>query len=373
VHKLLERQLKKCFGSEAPADPRFARFLDAVDAAYQTSDMDRAMLERSIELASTEMHEQNLSLSRDLTEIKRLEVELRKAERLRAVGQLAAGIAHEINTPIQFLGDSVHFLKSAFADLLKVVERGRELCAALDSGQDCADALRGVHEVAEDVELQFVLTEVPHAFEQTTEGIRRVAQIVAAMKAFGHPDAAEKVLADVNRCIDTTLTVARNELKYVADVELALEPLPEVWCFPGELNQVLLNLLVNAAHAVAARWGEQQKRGHVWVSSARVGDDVVIAIKDDGSGIDEALRSRIFEPFFTTKAVGKGTGQGLPIARSIVQKHGGTLSFESRLGEGSCFTIRIPIAAEGAAGAAIEGEGPLSRAPSPTSGAATLR
>ncbi|HEY5961512.1 MAG TPA: ATP-binding protein [Polyangiaceae bacterium] len=343
MHKLLERQVRKHFGNALPDDQKLSSFLSVVDAAYQAGDSDRALLERSIELASSELFERNAQLERDLEAIKRLELELFQAEKLRAVGQLAAGIAHELNTPIQYVGDSVHFLKGAFVDLSKLGESVRMLFEGLAKGVAVGELLDALQVSASDVDLEYLLGELPKAFEHTIEGIRRVAQIVAAMKDFGRVDHGDKVLTDLARCIESTLTVAHNELKYVADVEVDLAPVPPVFCRAGELNQVLLNLLVNAAHAIADRFREQAQRGSIRIRTWQESESVVLSVSDNGCGIPEALKTRVFEPFFTTKPVGKGTGQGLAIARSIIEKQGGTLSFESQVEEGTTFYVRLQL------------------------------
>jgi len=196
LHKLLERQLRKHYGAAQPQTPEFGSLVAAVDAAYRESDASRARLERSIELTSEELVARNAQLQLDIEAIKRLEVELRQAEKLRAVGQLAAGVAHEINTPIQYIGDSVQFVKEAFQGLLQLAER---LQASND--QTAAATLAELRASAVDLDLTFLLEEVPQALEQTADGVRRVAGIVSAMKDFGRADSREKTLTDVNRCL----------------------------------------------------------------------------------------------------------------------------------------------------------------------------
>ena len=245
------------------------------------------------------------------------------------------GVAHEINTPIQFVGDSVHFLREAFAELQGHLERYRA------AAETAAVARRGGRAEAE-ADLEFLTAEIPESLERALEGIERVAEIVRAMKEFAHPQRAEQAAADLNRAIDSTLTVARNEWKYVADVVTDLGELPPVVCHLGELNQVILNLVVNAAHAIADAGAG---RGVIRVATRAAGEWVEITVSDTGAGIPEAIRDRIFDPFFTTKEVGRGTGQGLAIARAIVvDKHGGTLDFETEVGRGTTFRIRLPVA-----------------------------
>ncbi len=274
-------------------------------------------------------------LERELGERARMEDELRLAQRLEAVGQLAAGVAHEINTPIQYVGDSVFFLKDAFGDIMQLVQSLREVAPA------------GVgDEKWEEADAEFLVEQVPKALERMFYGVDRVASIVRAMKAFAHPGTDTKEPSNLNEALQTTLTVSRNEYKYVADVETEFADLPLVPCNLGELNQVFLNLVVNAAHAIAAANEGKETRGMIRVKTRLEEPFVVIEISDSGTGIPEEIRPRIFDPFFTTKPVGKGTGQGLPIARSIVLKHQGTLTFDSEMGKGTVFTIRLPLSSE---------------------------
>jgi two-component system, NtrC family, sensor kinase len=326
MHKLLERQLKKL--GMFPAAPELEEFLTMIDAAYTQADQDRERAERSLELASQELLTRNRQLRTDIERRKQLEVELAQAEKLRAVGQLASGIAHELNTPIQYVGDNVRFLEQAFQ---KLAHR-----AYKSSGRTLEPRTRK--------ELDFICANVPGAIEAAREGCRRVTEIVSAMKAFAHPDSREYVPADINRALTCTLAVAQNAVKYVADVDLDLGELPEVECRIGDVNQVLLNLIINAAHAVTERYGVDGPRGRIRLSTQLALDRVVIQVSDDGCGISDANRSRIFEPFFTTKGVGQGTGQGLAISRSIVVKnHRGALTFTSTPGQGTTFIVELPV------------------------------
>jgi signal transduction histidine kinase len=343
VHRLLARQLKKHL--PPGVDPATLHaLLHAVSEAYQSADADRLLLERSIELASHELHERNHQLEDDLRQRRRLELELRQGEKLRAVGQLAAGIAHEINTPVQFVGDSIHFLRQTFADLRRLLDEYSALCAAVEAGEDARALLGAVRQLESEVDLDEFRDDAKLAFERIDEGVSRVTEIVRAMKEFGHTDQREIVQVDLNRGVSNTLIVARNEIKYVADVELDLAELPLVAGNPNELNQVFLILIVNAAHAIAERCGPEPRRGKITIRSVATADDVVISIADDGAGIPADVVHRVFEPFFTTKEVGRGTGQGLPIARSIiVDKHNGSLTFTTEPGVGTTFFVRIPL------------------------------
>lgn len=280
----------------------------------------------------------------DVTERLRMEVELRHGQKLQAVGELAAGIAHEINTPIQFVGNNAEFLQSAIPSLLGLVEKLQEAygCAQSQCSPQLTEQIKRAHEAAD---LNFLRSEIPRALAETMDGVGRVSSIVQALKKFSHVEwGAEKTPADLNDSLASTLSVARNELKYVADVETAFGDLPPVPCHLGDLNQVFLNLLVNAAHAIGDVVGKTGGRGRIRVQTSTENEWAVIAISDTGTGIPVEIRSRIFDPFFTTKGVGKGTGQGLALARAIVvEKHQGTLTFDTALGRGTTFYIRIPL------------------------------
>ena len=286
-----------------------------------------------------------VAVKRDVTKLMALESQLRQAQKLEAVGALAAGIAHEINTPIQFVGDNTHFLAETFDDLLKLMDMAAELAKNQQECSNCPPAFKEFLKAVGSSDLAYFKQEIPRAIEQSLQGIDRVANIVRAMKEFSHPDKREKSAIDINRAIKTTLTVAHNELKYVADVVEELNPdLPTVQGYPSELNQVFLNLMVNAAHAIGEVVQEGKGRGTITVRSALGNGCVIISISDTGIGIKPGVRDRVFEPFFTTKEVGRSTGQGLAIARSVVvEKHGGAIYFESEVGKGTTFYVKLPL------------------------------
>ncbi|HKO30692.1 MAG TPA: ATP-binding protein [Nitrospiraceae bacterium] len=285
-------------------------------------------------------------MGEDITGRLVLEHELAQAQKLESIGQLAAGIAHEINTPIQFVGDNVRFLSDSFADLHAALTRYREILAAAKTGHSLPSELIETCEAElQQADLDFLSDETPKAFAQTVEGIKRVATIVRAMKEFAHPGSHEKAVVDLNKAIESTVIVARNEWKYVADLQTNLDPLlPPVLCLVGEFNQVVLNMIINATHAIADAVKGTGKKGMITISTTRADDSAEIRIADTGGGIPEAIRHKIFDPFFTTKDIGKGTGQGLAIARSVVvDKHGGTIGMESDVGKGTTFIIRLPL------------------------------
>jgi PAS domain S-box-containing protein len=261
-------------------------------------------------------------VAEDITHVKELERQLAQTQKLESIGQLAAGIAHEINTPIQYIGDNGKFLEGAFRDLVKFAE------------------------APDDRVFEYLRDEVPKAIEQLLEGVDHVARIVLAMKEFSHPGPAEKVPVDINRAIESTILVSKNEWKYLADLTTDFDPeLPSVPCLAGEFNQVILNLIVNAAHAISDVVKDSGGMGRIRITTLRDGPMAEIRVTDTGCGIPKANQSKIFDPFFTTKPVGKGTGQGLAIAYGvIVQKHGGTIQVESEPGSGTTFIIRLPLA-----------------------------
>ncbi len=279
----------------------------------------------------------------DISDRKRLEVELRHAQKLESVGQLAAGVAHEINTPVQYIGDNVHFLGDVVSDLLELCDAYGLLRESAKNFDQLADAVTDVERAEEAADLEFVTAEAPEAVTRTLSGIERVSTIVRAMKQFSHPGAAQHMPTDLNSLVDTALIVATNEYKYVADVDFKKGSLPEVMCNEGDISQVLLNLVVNAAHAIADRVDHSDERGTISIETASELDGVSLSITDTGTGIPVGIRDRIFDPFFTTKEPGRGTGQGLAISYNvIVDKHQGRLSVESTEGEGSTFRIWLP-------------------------------
>jgi two-component system, NtrC family, sensor kinase len=293
-------------------------------------------------------------VSRDITQRKKadkerqlMEMQLRQAQKLESIGQLAAGIAHEINTPIQFIGDNTCFLQEAFGDLTGLLAQHMKLFEAAKQNLVTPGLVAEVDSAITASDINYLSAEIPRAIERTREGVGRVAKIIHAMKEFSHPGTGEKTAIDLNHAIESTITVARNEWKYVAEMVTNFDSaLPQVPCLAGEFNQVILNLIVNASHAIADVVGDGGNgKGTITVTTRRDGDWAEIRIADTGAGIPEKVRNRIFEPFFTTKPVGKGTGQGLTIARSlVVDKHGGTIAFETEPGKGTTFIVRLPIA-----------------------------
>lgn len=282
----------------------------------------------------------------DITERRSLEEQLRQAQKLEAIGQLAAGIAHEINTPTQYVGDNVTFLKQSWSAISQLARVAQSLEQEYPTGAVPADVAGGLRDCVKRADLDYLLDEIPKAIDQSMEGLQRVAKIVRAMKEFSHPEAEEKTALDINRAIETTITVAHHEWKYVAEVETHFDPqLPLVNCLAGEFNQVILNLLINAAYAVRQVMGNDTgNKGKIVISTRGDQQWVEISIEDSGCGIPEENRSRIFEPFFTTKPVGQGSGQGLALAyATIVRKHGGRIWFETTPGKSTTFFVALPV------------------------------
>lgn len=303
-------------------------------------------LERVVKRRTRELGESHDTLARALENLKQAQSQLLENSKLEAIGQLAAGIAHEINTPIQYVSDNATFLETAFEKVAQVLDETVAFADALDADGLVSTRVSALRGTFQRLKVGWLRAEIPRALAETAEGLRRVSAIVGAMKEFSHPSSGEKETVDLHETINTTITVARHEWKYVAEVETEFDSaLPGVPCHRNELSQALLNLIVNAAHAISAR-GEMQDKGRILVATEQIGHEVEIRVKDDGVGIPSAVATRVYEPFFTTKELGKGTGQGLAMARStIVDKHGGSIRFESMPGVGTCFFIRLPLAA----------------------------
>jgi len=316
-----------------------------VSLAAMNRELEGIVRERTESLEAT-----NRKLVQEIADRERIEVELRLAQKLEAVGQLAAGVAHEINTPVQFVGDSVEFVRDSMRDLAQLVGRYRELRALVASGRPAHDLALQIADDEQRADLDYVLANVPPALERSLEGLERVATIVRSMKEFAHPDSTEMIPVDLNQAIRSTLVIARNEYKYVADVETELGELPPVLCHAGDVNQALLNVIVNAAHAIEDVVSGTERRGRITIRTRREGDSAVVTIADTGGGIPAGIRDRVFDPFFTTKEVGRGTGQGLAITRTVVcDRHGGDISFETEPGAGTTFRIRLPLHGDSAA------------------------
>lgn len=301
---------------------------------------DRQRTELSV--AHESIKEAHTDLTAEVQARERAESDLRRAQKLEAVGRLAAGVAHEINTPVQFISDSMTFIQGALADLTPLIRKYQGLRQAALEVPSLRQLSEDLARDEESADLDYALDNIPPALERSLEGLKRVTTIVRSLKEFAHPDQKEMTPVDLNQAIASTLVICKHEYRLVADLETDLQPLPAVTCHPGEVNQVILNIVVNAAHAIEDTVKATGARGVIRVRTAQAMDDVVISITDTGPGIPLEIQDRVFDPFFTTKEVGKGTGQGLAVARSVIEKHGGSLTFASS-GAGTTFLVRLPI------------------------------
>jgi PAS domain S-box-containing protein len=282
---------------------------------------------------------------RNLTEQRIQESKRIHRMKLMAIGELSAGIAHEINTPVQFIGSNISFMGESFQDLLKVLKAYRKLGEVVQKEPYCHALLQEIAEIEESADIDYLEEEIPKAFEQTLHGVKQVTDLVQGLKGFAHSGTeGEKVASDINNIINNALLVSRNVYKYVADLETNLGDIPPVKVYPGDIGQVVINLVINASHSIEEKKGKSTSLGKITINSLLEGNDIVIQVSDTGKGIPEGVRDRIFDPFFTTKEVGRGSGQGLAISHTIInEKHNGEISFNSVIGEGTTFTVRIPI------------------------------
>lgn len=356
-HPLLIDQLERNVGDRAAA-PEWQAFLKEIDVYYRRTDIEHQAIEQTLLNLSQELNDSNTQLRAELEErqlaqqalikkreeqetlIKKLEEahnQLLQSEKLASIGQLAAGVAHEINNPIGFVNSNLGTLRDYVSSLLKVVD-GFEA----EEAQLRPDTRQRLKALREAVDLAYLREDAVTLLEESTEGVRRVRQIVQDLKDFSHVDEAQWMWADLRKGIDSTLNIVNNEIKYIADVVKQYEEMPDIECLPSQLNQVFLNMFVNASHAVAKR--PSGGRGVITVRTGR-GDEhtVFVEIADNGCGMTPEVMNRIFDPFYTTKPVGQGTGLGLSLAYGIVNKHGGRIDVSSTPGEGTTFRINLPV------------------------------
>jgi signal transduction histidine kinase len=332
------------------ADDDVVRGLDAGADDYITKPFRREILAARVRsaLRVKQGHDAvcriNEQLQVEIAERKRMECELARAQRLESVGHLAAGIAHEINTPNQFLGDNLRFIEQGFSEITKLIAALYRLLEAAKKADFAESLVAEIDAVHRQADADYLAEQIPKAAHQSLDGVRRIAHIVSAMKAFSPANGDHKVFTDLNQAIHSTLVVCEDQWKPVAEVVTDLDPdLPLVPCVPGELNEVILNLVLNAVHAIADAGGSRLDKGRITIQTRRTTEGIEIRIQDSGSGIPEGIRHRVFDPFFTTREPGKGIGQGLAIAHAIVvQKHRGTISFQTETGRGTTFTVRLP-------------------------------
>jgi two-component system NtrC family sensor kinase len=326
---------------------------NALTAKWQLTreaQMRMTQLESAVEERTRELRMSNEALQAQMRRREVLESQLALHRKLESIGQLAAGIAHEINTPIQYVGDNLYFLRTACTDLLAVQKHYEHMLDVTADDVSAAPARARALNARASADVELLSKEIPAACDRALGGVDRVARIVRAMKEFAHPPDREREPADINEALESTLLVAQSEYRHVAQLETNFGELPLVTCSIGELNQAFLNIIVNAAHAIQAA-GRELAEGRILVRTCAEKSHVTISINDNGTGIDPSIADKLYDPFFTTKAVGKGTGQGLAIAHAIVvTNHGGNLTFESTPNEGTTFTIRLPVAGPGRAG-----------------------
>lgn len=298
------------------------------------------------EQAAVEARAMNEQLRAEIAHRARVEIELRHAQKLEAVGRLAAGIAHEINTPLQFVTDSCHFLREGVQDLEAGVADYTQLISDIVQRQTTPEAAEArAAKIRDERDLDFLHEQLSGATTRALEGLDRIGKIVGATKEFAATNTVGKSPTDINRMIESTLVMCRHETSAVAEVSTELAELPLADCHRGELSQAFLNVIVNAAYAVGGVTKQTGRKGQISIkTSMPVSDKIRVEITDTGGGIPVEIIDKIFEPFFTTKPVGDGTGQGLAVARAIVVgKHGGTLDVSSIPTIGSTFAITIPV------------------------------
>lgn len=315
-------------------------------AQMRLEEMEAIIQERTRELkhAIGEKDRDARELKTAMQELQQAQASLLHVDKLASVGQLAAGIAHEINTPVQFVGDNIRASSEMFDEVLQILTDYQDFISRLDQQGLYQEEIESIRATESKLDLDYIREEVPLALSQSLDGVERVRTIVKAMKEFSHGGGIldEPVTFDLNAALESTLTVARNELKYISNVETDFGSIPVLRGYPNELNQVFLNLLINAAHAIEEK--QESSLGLIRVHTQVEGAFAVIRISDSGCGIPEKVRKKIFDPFFTTKEVGKGTGQGLAIAHNIiVDKHGGRIDVESVVGEGTTFSIYLGL------------------------------
>ena len=344
-------------GSTAQADERECTIEDVVSQALQSCHLTVSLSNREDhcsvyqlgfqECLDYDCSDEELAAKLALAcQTEKLQKRLAQAQKLESIGELAAGIAHEINTPIQYVGDNTRFIQSACEEINSILEVCQNLIASTANSEVQSSATEKLKMAMEEADVEYLVEEIPTAIKQSLEGVDRVANIVRAMKEFAHPGVSEMTPIDLSKAIENTVMVARNEWKYVADLDTVFDPnLPLVPCLPGELNQVLLNMIVNAAHAIADKLGDSpDQKGRIRITTALSKPHAEIRIADTGGGIPKENIERVFTPFFTTKAAGKGTGQGLAIAHAVItEKHQGTIQVQSEVGKGTVFVIRIPL------------------------------
>ncbi|MFA7383624.1 MAG: ATP-binding protein [Desulfurivibrionaceae bacterium] len=357
MHPLLKRQISKLIGGDVNP-PGFENFFQAVSDAYTQADDDRQLIERSLEQMSIELTERNRQMRHELEERRIIEQELLRekaeqqvlihrleeaqnqllqSEKLASIGQLAAGVAHEINNPMGFILSNLNTM-GKYSDRLFEYQKAQEAALAELAGQSEPAWMKAeeVKALAKSLKIKTVSDDLFNLLTESIEGGERIKTIVLNLKSFARLDEEEVKEADINQCLESTLNIVWNELKYKCTVEKEYGNIPPIHCNPGRLNQVFMNLLVNAGQAI-------ETKGEIRIATSSHDGFIEVRIEDTGCGIPKEKLSRIFEPFFTTKPVGKGTGLGLSIVYGIIEKHAGHIYCDSELGKGTCFRVVLPI------------------------------
>lgn len=327
--------------------------LDRVERVISLADGRKITILKSVRSIEIDGRKLAVETFIDISDIKKteeerllLEKQLYQSQKLEAIGTLSAGIAHEINTPIQFVSDNTSFISEAFSHLMDAIDCYRKLVVDCSNGLNLSEVMDKFNQISEDAALDYLKEEVPLAIQQAKEGLARVEAIVGAMKNFSYMGTTTKSLSDINDAVKNTVLVTFNEWKHFVELNMDLDPdLPQILCHISDINQVLMNLIMNSTHAVMDVVGQQSKvKGNVSIKTYTENENIVVAISDTGSGIPKKIQDQIFNPFFTTKPIGQGTGQGLSMAYSvIVEKHGGTISFDTKEGQGSTFFLSLPM------------------------------
>lgn len=354
MHRLLERQVKRYLGDAGTLTTPLASFVSAVDAAYTSADADRVMVERTLTLMSKELTEANTGLRNELAERQRTELALQRekeeqriliakledahnqllqSEKMASIGQLAAGVAHEINNPIGFVYSNLGVLEKYVQDTLRMLE----LYEHAESEIANPAVLSSLQQARQELDIAYLKTDLRALMQESRDGIVRVKVIVQNLKDFSHMGASDEWhFADLHQGLESTLSIVNNEIKYKADIIREYGDIPVVECLLSQINQVFMNLLVNAAYAIT-------ERGTITLRTGCSGDEVWVEIADTGQGIPPEHLKKIFDPFFTTKPIGKGTGLGLSLSYGILQKHHGRLEVKSELGRGTTFRLSLPV------------------------------
>ncbi|MBW9173121.1 sensor histidine kinase [Clostridium estertheticum] len=334
LHKLLKRQLKKHLGlTEIPDNLK--EFINAIDEAYKQNDDDKLMVERSLELSSKELSEM-------IAELRRAQVELLQREKMASIGQLAAGIAHEINNPLGYINSNINTLNKYINKYLMALSLYKEMTniPIYNPTEEYANMITKINSFEKQNKFEYINKDIKELMDESTEGLHRIVKIVQGLKDFSRIDFAQDFVDyELNQGVESTLLIANNSIKYTVKLVLQLSDLPVIKALGGEINQVILNIIINAVHAI----NSTGKHGTIRIATYENDDSVVLEVEDSGIGIPEESLLKIFDPFYTTKKVGEGTGLGLSIAYDIiVNKHKGKIDVRSEIGKGTTFILQIP-------------------------------